>query len=115
MPVKFNEARLTTHRTVVERKHKPAEDEARELITAVQRVWRAGGDTKQGDGEDAIMNRAHDIHQAIILGRLAELLSGRTIRAYLGAEWILRHPGVERAIVKLESALAGSTKRQSSR
>jgi hypothetical protein len=38
------------------------------------------------------MNRAHDIHQAILSNRLSQFLASRSVRDYLGADWVSCHP-----------------------
>lgn len=54
---------------------------------------------------EAVMNRAHQLHVAIIQKRLPEELAGRTIRQYLAAGWVLGEKGVTLALERLESAL----------
>lgn len=90
------------------RKHKLGEAAARNVISAVQRSCGEDAGIEQGGAVNGILNRVHDIHQAIILGSLGDLLAGRTIREYIGADWVSRHRGVERAIRALEAAIQDS-------
>jgi hypothetical protein len=91
----------------VPRARTKADSAAGKLISAVQKVWAYRFGTDQAAEADAVMNRAHDLHLAILAGRLDEVLSGRTIRDYLGADWIMCHPGVDKAVKSLESAVGG--------
>jgi hypothetical protein len=87
------------------RKRTPANRAAGKLISAVQKVWSYRAGTEQEAEVEAVMNRATELAQAISFGRLEQMLSGRSMRDYLGADWVACHPGVDRAVRTLESAL----------
>ena len=88
------------------RKRTPADAAAGKLILELQRAAARHWDSLEKHYfADAVVSRAHDIHQAIIGKRLPEALGSRTIRQYLDAGWVLDEPGVQVALQHLESAL----------
>jgi hypothetical protein len=87
------------------RKRTPADIAAARLISAVQKVWTDYIGTDEGYIAEAVINRAHDIHQAIIAQRLPGTLAGRTLRQFLDEDWITFYPGVDEAVRDLESVV----------
>jgi hypothetical protein len=87
----------------MKRKRTSADIAAGRLISAVQKVWTEYTGTDEGYIAEAVMNRAHDIHQTIIAQRLPEILAGRTIRQFLDEDWITFYPDADEAVRDLES------------
>jgi hypothetical protein len=87
------------------RRRTPAALAAGKLISSIQKVWDYRTGTEQAADAEAVMNRAHDIYQAILCNRLSEVLAGRSLRDYLGRDWVSCHPGVQQGVARLEVAL----------
>lgn len=87
------------------RSRSAVESAAGKVISAVRKVWTYRLGTDQAAMAEATMNLAHDLQAAVRKHQLTELLSGRTVRAYLGEDRISSHPGVDEAVRKLERAL----------
>ena len=80
----------------------PQQIAAGKLVSAIQKVQSFRSGTPQWHEADAVMNRAHSLHMASVLGTLSAELAGNTVAGYLGADWVACHPGVVLAAKQLE-------------
>jgi hypothetical protein len=103
-PFNFSVRRQAT--IAMPRYRTPVDSAAGKLVLAVQKVlgsqWH---DMERYYFAEAVMNRAHNLHQAVIQSRLHDVLADRTIGEYLDAGWVASDPGVEAAISALHSSL----------
>jgi hypothetical protein len=82
-----------------------AESAAGKVISAIQRVWTHRLGTDQASEAESVMNRAHDLLTATRNGQSEPVLAGRTVRDFLGSDWVSCHPGVERAVAEFQASL----------
>lgn len=79
-----------------------AEAAAGTVISAVQKAWTYRIGTDQASTAESVMNRAHELLQAIKRDDLTSVLAGQSICDFLGTEWAACHPAVDEAVKTLE-------------
>ena len=82
-----------------------AEAAAGKLISAIENVWVYRMGTDQTPEAESVMNRAHELFSATCSGQLKRVLAGRSVRDFLGADWVSCHPSVERAAAEFQASL----------
>ena len=75
------------------------------LILAIQKEQSGLTDDEDAAITRKILDRAHTLLQASRTSSVSNLLDGRSLQEYLGAEWVAVHPSVQPSIDLLTTEL----------
>jgi hypothetical protein len=89
----------------VPRKKTPADIAAGKLVLAIQNVWGYRLGTDQAADAEAAMNKAHELHQAAVAGKLHQILGNDSVVDYIGRAWVECHPSVKESVETLEATV----------
>ena len=81
------------------------EHAAGKLISAIQKEWGHEFGEPAAEISEDIIDKGHDLLQAIKNDEIHPILDGLTVTEYLGASWDQNHPSVMKYITCVESAL----------
>lgn len=83
------------------------------LISSIQKEWGSElGVTNAASHTEAVMGSVHVLLQAENAHAMEIILSGLTLRQYLGEVWLRAHPSVLPAVERVDSLLLAESLRQ---
>ena len=86
-----------------------SESAAGKLISAIQKEWGSELGDPVADESEYVMGLAHKLLQARTAKVMKDILDGKSIREYLGIDWVDNHVSVLGFIEQLELAMANES------
>tara|TARA_B100000965_G_scaffold87174_1_gene70686 strand:- start:1624 stop:1908 length:285 start_codon:yes stop_codon:yes gene_type:complete len=86
-----------------------SEAAAGKLISAIQKEWGSELGEPVADESEYVMGLAHELLQARTAKVMKGILDGKSIREYLGVDWVDSHASVLGFIEQLELAMANES------
>ncbi|AUM13036.1 hypothetical protein [Ketobacter alkanivorans] len=83
-----------------------SEAAAGKLISAIQKKWGSELGDPVADESEYVMGLSHGLLQARTAKVMKGILDGKSIREYLGVDWVDNHASVLGSIEQLELAIA---------
>lgn len=82
------------------------------LISSIQKEWGSELGSTVASHTEAVMGSVHVLLQAENAHAVEIILSGLTLRQYLGEVWLRAHPNVLPAVERVDSLLLAESLRQ---
>ncbi len=82
-----------------------SERAAGKLISAIQKEWGLEIGEPVAEQSELVMGLAHELLQARNAASMRNVLGSKSIKEFLGSNWVQSHGGVELAILELEAAI----------